>query len=90
MKLNLIATNQGEELIKAYLEQNASDTLADKINNGSPIEKDGKHLINRKTLAGFFTYATEEAKKIEEASWLITEKLTRDYQEEQEEEVQDL
>ncbi len=66
MKLNLTATNPAEEAIKAYLEQNASPTLADKINNGVQITKDGKQLINRKTLAGFFKYATEEARKLAE------------------------
>jgi outer membrane biosynthesis protein TonB len=64
MKLNLTANNQGEELIKAYLEANASATLAQKINFGTQITKDGKQLINRKTLAGFFKYATEEARKL--------------------------
>ena len=42
MQLNLIAKRQEEKLIKQYLEENASDTLADKINNGVQIEKDGK------------------------------------------------
>lgn len=64
MKLNLTATNQAEEAIKAYLEANASPALAEKINFGTPTEKDGKQLINRKTLAGFFKYATEEARKV--------------------------
>lgn len=64
MKLNLTANNVPEQRIKEYLEQNASETLAEKINNGTPIEKDGKQLINRKTLQGFFKYAGEEARKI--------------------------
>ena len=64
MKLNLTATNIPEERIKTYLEENASPTLAEKINFGTPITKDGKPLINRKTLAGFFKYATEEARKL--------------------------
>lgn len=66
MKLNLTAHNTAEERIKAYLEQNASKALAEKINNGTPITKDGKALINRKTLDGFMKYATEEARKIAE------------------------
>ena len=66
MKLNLTAHNTAEERIKAYLEQNASKALAEKINNGTPITKDGKSLINRKTLDGFMKYATEEARKIAE------------------------
>ena len=31
-----------QELLKAYLEENASETLIDKINNGVKIVKDGK------------------------------------------------
>ena len=66
MKLNLTANNVPEQRIKDYLEQNASETLAEKINNGTPITKDGKALINRKTLAGFFKWATTEARKLAE------------------------
>ena len=66
MKLNLTAHNTTEERIKTYLEENVTATLAEKINFGTPIERDGKQLINRKTLAGFMTYATEEARKIAE------------------------
>ena len=62
--LNLTAKDTAQERIKAFLEMTASDELANKINQGVPIEKDGKHLINRKTLDGFMTYATEEARKI--------------------------
>lgn len=66
MKLNLTATNKQEELILAFLEENASDVLADKINNGTPFEKDGKPLINKKTLSGFMKYACDEARKLAE------------------------
>ena len=52
-----------QELLKAYLEENANDTLIDKINNGVKIVKDGKTLISKKTLDTFMSYATEEAKK---------------------------
>ncbi len=62
--LNLKTNNPAEERIKAYLEENASDVLADKINNGVQIEKDGKTLINKKTLDGFMQYASGEAKKL--------------------------
>ena len=41
MKLNLTPQNKQEELILNYLQNNASETLADKINNGTPFEKDG-------------------------------------------------
>ncbi len=63
MTLQLQTNSPAEERIKAYLEQNVSDTLAEKINHGVEIEKDGKTLVNKKTLSGFMKYATEEAKK---------------------------
>ena len=63
MTLHLTATTTEEKVLKEYLEQNASEVLADKINNGVPVEKDGKKLISKKTLAGFLKYATEEARK---------------------------
>ena len=52
-----------QELLKAYLEENASETLIDKINNGVKIVKDDKTLISKKTLETFMSYATEQAKK---------------------------
>lgn len=61
--LQLETNSLAEERIKAYLEQNVSETLAEKINHGVEIEKDGKTLVNKKTLSGFMKYATEEAKK---------------------------
>ncbi len=64
--LNLKATTKPQEVVKAFLEQNASDVLADKINNGVSIQQDGKTLINKKTLDGFMDYATSEAQKIAE------------------------
>ncbi len=66
MDLNLIANNAAEQRVKEYLEQNASAELAKKINEGVPVNKDGKTLIQKKSLAGFIRYATEEAKKIAE------------------------
>lgn len=66
MELNLTAKNKQEELILNYLQNNASETLADKINNGTPFEKDGKPLLNKKTLAGFMKYACDEARKLAE------------------------
>ena len=64
MKLNLETKSKEQELVKAYLEENASETLAEKINNGTPFEKDGKTLINKKTLDGFMKYASSEARKL--------------------------
>lgn len=63
MKLNLQAVTKEEQKVKAYLEANASEVLAEKINSGVRIKKDGKTLINKKTLAGFLKYACDEAKK---------------------------
>lgn len=64
MELNLTAQNKQEELILNYLQNNASETLADKINNGTPFEKDGKPLLNKKTLSDFIKYACDEAKSL--------------------------
>ena len=66
MELNLTAQNKQEELVLKYLQDNASETLADKINNGTPFEKDGHLLLNKKTLAGFMKYACDEARKLAE------------------------
>lgn len=63
MILNLETKTKEHEIIKKYLQDNVSETLADKINNGVQITKDGKQLINKKTLVGFMSYATEQAKK---------------------------
>ena len=63
MKLNLEAKNKQEEIILAYLQANASDALAEKINNGMPLTKDGKTFTNKKTLSGFMKYACDEARK---------------------------
>ena len=65
-QINLNPTTDSQKVVKAYLEQNASDTLADKINNGVVILKDGQTLINKKTLDGFMNYATQEARKMVE------------------------
>ena len=65
-ELNLVANTPPQQRIKEYLEQNASDVLAEKINNGAKVEKDGKTLINKKTLDGFMKYATSEARKLAE------------------------
>ena len=63
ISLNLETKNKQEEIIKNYLEENVSEVLAEKINNGVAVERDGKTLISRKTLDGFMKYATEEARK---------------------------
>ena len=63
IELNLTANNKQEEIVKNYLQHNASETLASKINNGVQIVKEDKTLINKKTLSGFMRYACEEARK---------------------------
>ena len=64
MKLNLITNCTEHTVLKEYLEENASATLADKINHGVFIEKDSKRLLNRKDLNGFMVYACDEARKL--------------------------
>ena len=64
MKLNLTTNCTEHTVLKEYLEENASATLADKINHGVFIEKDGKRLLNRKDLNGFMQYACDEARKL--------------------------
>lgn len=63
ISLNLITTGNEQVIIKDYLENNVSEILAEKINNGVQIEKDGKSLISKKSLDGFMSYACEEARK---------------------------
>ena len=64
--LNLTANGKPQELILAYLQENVSGELAEKINNGVHIEKDGKRLVNKKDLDGFMRFASDEAKKLAE------------------------
>lgn len=66
IELNLVTNTEPEKRILEYLQNNVSETLADKINNGSPFEKDGKPLLNKKTLADFMKYACDEARKLAE------------------------
>lgn len=66
IKLNLVANGIEQKKIKEYLENNASEILANKINNGVKITKDNKTLINKKDLNGFWKFATEEARKLAE------------------------
>lgn len=63
MKLNLEAKTEEQRVVLDYLQENVSDALADKINNGVSTEKDGKHLISKKTLDGFMEYACKQAQE---------------------------
>lgn len=66
MKLNLETKTKEQELIKQYLEENVSETLAEKINNGVKIIKDNITLINKKDFDSFMKYANAEARKLAE------------------------
>ena len=64
MILQLETKTEEQRLIKEYLENNADERLAYKINHGTQTTKDGKTLINKKDLDGFMGYAESEAKKL--------------------------
>ena len=66
IKLNLTTSNKEQEIIKQYLQENASEMLANKINNGVKIVKDNVNLINKKDLNDFMKYASSEARKLAE------------------------
>ena len=66
IQLNLKADSPELQAIKDFLQENANKFLAEKINNGVYIQKDGKHLLNKKDLASFMKYACEEARKLSE------------------------
>ena len=68
INLNLEAKTNEEQKIKEYLENNVSEELAHKINNGTKFVKDNKNLINKKSLSGFLKYASTEARKLVEKS----------------------
>lgn len=64
IQLKLTANTPSEQRILEYLQNNASEMLAEKINNGTPFEKDGKPLTNKKSLSGFMEYACSEARNL--------------------------
>ena len=66
IELNLTTSNKEQEIIKQYLQENASEMLANKINNGVKFVKDNVNLINKKDLNSFMKYAYEEARKLAE------------------------
>ena len=66
IKLNLETSTKEHELIKKYLEENVSEVLANKINNGTIYIKNNSHLINKKDLNGFMRFANDEARKVAE------------------------
>ena len=78
IKLDLETKNEAEKRIKEYLENNVSEVLAEKINNGVHITKDEKILINKKSISSFMKYANNEARKLAEkgASFACIEDTT--------------
>lgn len=65
-KLNLQAKDETQKIIKEYLEEHVSIPLAEKINNGVLIQKDGKSLLNKKSLDGCIEFSAQEAQKLVE------------------------
>lgn len=65
-KLNLEAKDETQKIIKEYLEEHVSVTLAEKINNGVLIQKDGQSLLNKKSLDGCIEFSVQEAQKLVE------------------------
>ena len=65
-KLNLEAKDETQKIIKRYLEEHVSVTLAEKINNGVLIQKDGKSLLNKKSMDGCIEFSVQEAQKLVE------------------------
>ncbi len=66
--LNLKAESAELQAIKEFLQENANEFLAEKINNGVYIQKGGKRLLNKKDLTSFMKYACEEARKLSSKS----------------------
>lgn len=65
--LNLTASRPEQKILLAHLTPLVSDVLAEKINNGVKITKDGKELLGRKTLDTFMEYLIEEISKMKTA-----------------------
>jgi hypothetical protein len=63
IKLNLKATTKEQQQILTYLQENVSEMLANKINNGVIVQQDGNAVLNKKDLNGFMKFACDEAKK---------------------------
>ena len=62
ISLNLTANTPEEKTVLEHLIPQVNDELANKINNGVRIQKDGKTVINKKSLATFMSFAMEQAK----------------------------
>ncbi len=62
--LKLTANSPDQKILLANLAPLISDVLAEKINNGVKITKDGKELLSRKTLDTFMEYLIDEIDKM--------------------------
>ncbi len=78
MELNLTPNDEQDEKVLNYLQNNASEVLASKINSGTPFEKDGKLLTNKKSLLDFAEYACKEAQSLSKkgAKWKMVDDQT--------------
>lgn len=63
-KLNLTANGSDQKILLAHLTPLVSDALAEKINNGVKITKDGKELYSLKDLDTFMEYLIDEIDKM--------------------------
>lgn len=63
-ELNLIAKDKQQKIVLNYLQENVSEVLAEKINNGVHVTVAGKELISKKDLSLFMTFAADEARKL--------------------------
>lgn len=59
-RLNLTAETEAQKNVLAYLEENASEALTEKINNGTTTPAG---VVVRKTMAGCWNYIRDEARK---------------------------
>ena len=62
-QLNLTANSADQKILLTHLTPLINDELADKINNGVRITKDGKELISKKDLDSFMEYLIDEIDK---------------------------
>lgn len=63
-EINLMAKDKQQQIVLNYLQENVSEVLAEKINNGIHVIVDGKELISKKDLSLFMTFAADEARKL--------------------------
>lgn len=63
IELNLSHNGIEQTKVYNYLCQHATEALAEKIEHGVRVQKDGQTLISAKTLEGFMKYAGEQARK---------------------------